>query len=1556
MADKRISQLNSHTSPTGSDLLVIVNNNETKKITYADLIDGIAVDNTAINNFTASYLNDSASFHTRINDATNEQDLTPYVTNIVYGVLSGSVDSRLDNIELHTGSYLTSLPSGLISQSTDLSSLNSFTQSIDSRVDSLESWSSSLTDTFATDLEVAIVSSSVAATIGIISQNTGLVSTSSFNEYTASQSTGSLVDRLNSIENVTSSYELKGSGILSGSISYTDLTNIPDGIVSQSVDIANFTFTTDTITNGAITLQATNSDIVLNADGAVYIGSATPGNGIVTDGYLGLIIGDGDIINTGTGHSITDNLTNILNSIPTIPDGIISGSEQITAFGFISSSQTIDTGSLATTGSNTYNGNQTINGSLTINFSNGIPTGVSNWNGQGGWNQGFYSNLATTGGTGTGLTVDVAAGGGGYIGIEQITINTAGSGYTNGDIITIDNENNLPGTFTIEVGASSFELDASGGLVFPDSTIQTTAFNPTLYATTGSNTFNGNQIISGSLTIASGSSIYGLAQYSGAVLFQPVADPDPLSQATTGTHLFVSSSNNQTGEDLYFRQQDNKVKWKWVEGKLNTGILTGGAISYSGSLVYIKAGTGIIINHNASLNEEISPITTYVSWNDYTASCQNITSSLATYLYVDNVGTIHQTDTYFTVDQYRTSLPLGMVNHTGRNVITSVANNVATAYDDVSQTSDFIRAFGPMKLRGLSITPANNSLKFTIEAGTSYILGGFYQQNPNNSSHKETPLIQTGSLSIARVRRDGSGGFIVDNNSGSFYNSIDSDYWDDGTGVLNTMASGDWQIQRVFFNPFTNRCHIYYGQYGTYSSFINAKQYLASDPFVEADYSSHQYVFIGYLIVKGQTNNLADGNNNLVVQSGLFRNTIGSSGGTQTFTHLHDLADVEVADPSNKDLLSYNSSTALWEHHTFGYLGLATTSSLNGVISGSSQLTSSYDTRYTLSGSVQPLPSGLISGSSQVLGGSGIYSSSAQLPSGLISGSSQLPSGLISGSSQLTASYDTRYTLSGSVISGTTPAGTISGSSQLTSSFDGRYVQTGSFNAFTASALTTGSNSFSGSQNITGSLIVSSVAVVNGAVTIPTGSTISLTSGSNLFVDSSGAITGSLTGSVFGIGDVSAFSSSVNTRLNNITSTPAGTISGSSQLTSSFEVRGSGIYSSSAQLPSGLVSGSTQILGASGIYSSSAQLPSGLISGSSQLPTGLISGSSQILGGSGIYSSSAQLPSGLISGSSQLPSGLVSGSSQLTASYDTRYTLSGSVVSGTTPAGTVSGSSQLTSSYDGRYTLTSSFNSFTASAQAVTTGSNTFNGTQTITGSLNITNGNIVASQITANTASLYLTSGSNLVIQNNGTAEITGSLKVSGSTISLITTTLQIGTGSGDEGGEILLVKSQTNNSLTGSGVTIDSFQNRLRIFEQGGNARGVHIDLTKAPDGVNGELLWKASNIVNAGTFVTLDNIKATVTSSSNRGLSVATVAGTVSGYISGHYQGISGASAGTSSTTSLSTTATTSMFGWNFAAEGDMSTYILRDNTNNRIYRIIMIIGPSYNSNFISIERLY
>jgi hypothetical protein len=117
------------------------------------------------------------------------------------------------------------------------------------------------------------------------------------------------------------------------------------------------------------------------------------------------------------------------------------------------------------------------------------------------------------------------------------------------------------------------------------------------------------------------------------------------------------------------------------------------------------------------------------------------------------------------------------------------------------------------------------------------------------------------------------------------------------------------------------------------------------------------------------------------------------------------------------------------------------------------------------------------------------------------------------------------------------------------------------------------------------------------------------------------------------------------------------------------------------------------------------------------------------------------------------------------------------------------------------------------------------------------------------------------------------------------------------------------------------------------------------------------KVAAFVDAGTFVTLDNLKATVTTSSPRGLSLATVSGTLNLYVQGVYTNQAGAAytSFTNVPVTYSTTASGSAFGWSFEAAGNTIIYHLTDATNSRMYRVTLIIMPSYIKNFISIERL-
>jgi hypothetical protein len=182
------------------------------------------------------------------------------------------------------------------------------------------------------------------------------------------------------------------------------------------------------------------------------------------------------------------------------------------------------------------------------------------------------------------------------------------------------------------------------------------------------------------------------------------------------------------------------------------------------------------------------------------------------------------------------------------------------------------------------------------------------------------------------------------------------------------------------------------------------------------------------------------------------------------------------------------------------------------------------------------------------------------------------------------------------------------------------------------------------------------------------------------------------------------------------------------------------------------------------------------------------------------------------------------------------------------------------------------------------------------------------------------------------------------------------LGGASGDEGGELQLAIAQTNTTLTGSIVSVDIYQDRLRIFEAGGTTRGVYVDLSKAPAGNAGELMWKASGMVAAGTFVTLDNLKATITTSGSRGLSIGAVSTSFDADINVVYTVSGGINGGSLNNQTYTTTASTSLFSLNFLGHGDTAQFNLRDKTNNRFYRITMMIGVSYISNFISIERLF
>ena len=301
--------------------------------------------NESLNSFTASYTTDSSSFDSRIigiSASGSGADWNVNLVNIPSGIISGSIQILGGTDIISSSAQITSL--GFISSShTDIDSLNDYTSSNDLRLTNLESTTSSL-DTRITQLSDTtssyetvgrgIISSSQQFPSGIVSSSvqilggTGILSGSHTDVSSLNTFTSSIQTEVDGLSSATSSYiTTLPSGLLSGS--HSDLTSLNTFTSSYSTDSSSFDTRISNIGDHANvehinTFTSSASDRLLNIEAATgsYLTSETDSQTLSIDG---------NDLTISSGNTIT---------IPgtTIPVGTISGSEQITDLGFISSS------------------------------------------------------------------------------------------------------------------------------------------------------------------------------------------------------------------------------------------------------------------------------------------------------------------------------------------------------------------------------------------------------------------------------------------------------------------------------------------------------------------------------------------------------------------------------------------------------------------------------------------------------------------------------------------------------------------------------------------------------------------------------------------------------------------------------------------------------------------------------------------------------------------------------------------------------------------------------------------------------------------------------------------------------------------------------------------------------------------------------------------------------------------------------------------------------------------------------------------------------------------
>jgi hypothetical protein len=682
----------------------------------------------------------------------------------------------------------------------------------------------------------------------------------------------------------------------------------------------------------------TTSSVFPYTGSAIISGSLTVTGSIsATQGFTGSLFGTSSwATNSITSSYITS--SNVYG--PFGANSVLSASYALTSSFAISSSfattssfavsaswaptQTINTGSFATTGSNIFTGNQTITGSLAI--INTTPRVTLRNSGSGASGQIVILAIDDT------FTNKTA-------GTSVFAMNVLDAGESiKGGIVYTKASNSATNTSINYNSSANTAIYISGSGDVGIRTTTPTSASLHVNGNVWANSFTGSLFGTASwatnaITASYVNTLNQNIQISGSLKLDPTQDPDPTGLDLDSTVLFQSSSNSALGYDLYFRQNGNLVKWKWIEGSLETGLLYGGVVTYSGSNVYISPGSGIIAEHNATTSSEVSPMIEYVTWNAITQSVSNIATQQVTYLYIDNNGSLQQQSTRFTSQQYHSYIPLGAVGHFDYTQVSAFGGGVQTAYDQGSQTSNFIDAFGPLKVSGYGLTGQANSLRLSVGSGTSFIHGGFYQNDPEFPSQITTPSQATASL--ARINRSGSV-IEFDTNAGNFYTVVDPTKYDrDGDGTLANVGSGNWTIQRVFSDPKTGVLYVYYGQ-ARYTSLLNALQFLPTDPFTEGDTFDFT-TFVGFLVLKGNTTDITDTADNSIINGGLFRGSGQGSGGGIALSNLEDLTDVSITSPTNGQALIYDSG--IWQNGNPISASFSSTASLaqggNGSFSGS---------------------------------------------------------------------------------------------------------------------------------------------------------------------------------------------------------------------------------------------------------------------------------------------------------------------------------------------------------------------------------------------------------------------------------------------------------------------------------------------------------------------------------------------------------------------------------------------------------------------------------------------
>ena len=791
---------------------------------------------------------------------------------------------------------------------------------------------------------------------------------------------------------VNKNTQIQGNLAVTGSIIATEY------IVSSSVVYMTTSFSSGSTAFGDDVIDTHTFSGSVNIRGSISLNGSAIGTGKLDETtfntYTSSNNSDISAIETSTSslNSFTSSIdTTIKSKLDT--EGVISGSVQVnitgtTGYSTFSSSVDSLSSSIATTTNNLggrISSLETASGSIRSDFNT-------------------YTSSNDSTNTTQNNKIDLIETSTGSLNSFTSSINTTIKNKLNTEnVISGSVQVNIADTTGYSTFSSSILTNVSSSVSDLSSSVATTTSGITSNITSLSSSLTSSL---GALSSSISSSINSLSS-SIATTTLNLDDRIDLIETSTGSLNSYTSSNTTNISAIHTSTSSLNTFTSSASGRLDSIEGVSGSISllntYTGSnntkLSSIESTTASLNSYTSSNSSRISTIeSTTASLNTYTSSnnsrlsiIESTTSSLNSYTSSNNsrLSTIESTTASLNSYTSSNTTNIDAIN-TATNSLNSYTSSNTTNISAIHSSTSSLNTF----------TSSANGRLNSIESKTgSYATTGsnVFQGNQTitGSLYISQDLFVAGSSSIQHI--SSSVVNIADNII--TVNAQNPTIRFGGLAVVDSGSSPQRSGSMLFDSVKDELIFVHQAQ-GTITSSV-----LLMGPMTFNDLGNETYIPANKLVKSTGIEHLTDSNiSDTGTKVSINSNT--EITGSLIVTSTISSTNITAIETATSSLNSFTSS-----------INTTIKNKMNsdGVLSGSAQVVSS-------------LPSGTVSGSSQVLSGTGIFSGSAQLPSGIVSGSSQITLSSTTGfGTYLNQALLTTSTPTFSTVSATTFTGALSG-------------------------------------------------------------------------------------------------------------------------------------------------------------------------------------------------------------------------------------------------------------------------------------------------------------------------------------------------------------------------------------------------------------------------------------------------------------------------------------------------------------------------------------------------